>query len=211
MKNIVLFTVTLLFLSCSKDRTDDVYVFEFDFNLENHFLIENSNELLETDKGYIDTNYELVSTLIHLNDGVILDSLTSSCGNWNYKENPSSVVKIWFPQKFIQDGTYQYSRTANINDFWITIQKNMTFGPVYQFGLMTNSNAMLSSEDIAYCSYVNNDPYTIEYAEIKINYTNSSSSIIRYALETTNGEIIKGSYSGNLENFKRINFEGDCD
>tara|TARA_B100000768_G_scaffold32521_1_gene31132 strand:+ start:8826 stop:8987 length:162 start_codon:yes stop_codon:yes gene_type:complete len=44
----------------------------------------------------------------------------------------------------------------------------MTFGPVYQFGLMTNSNAMLSSEDIAYCSYVNNDPYTIEYAEIKL-------------------------------------------
>lgn len=211
MKNIILFIVILIVLSCSKDRTDDGYVFEFDFDLENHFLIENSNELLETDKGYIDTNYQWVSTLIHLNDGVILDSLTSTCGYWNYKENPSSVVKIWFPQKFIQDGTYQYSRTANINDFWITIQKNIIFSPVYQFGFMSNSNGISYSEDIAYCSYETGDPYSVEHAEIKIDYANSSSSIIRYVLETTNGEIIKGSYSGNLENFRRINLEGDCD
>ena len=56
--SIFLILITLAIVGCSKDKSNDsTYRFEFDFDLNNHYLIESSGELIETDRAYTDTNY----------------------------------------------------------------------------------------------------------------------------------------------------------
>ena len=45
---------------------DNEFGFEFDFDLNNHYLIESTGELIETERAYTDTNYEWTINFIHL-------------------------------------------------------------------------------------------------------------------------------------------------
>ena len=105
--SIFVILTALTIIGCAKENTsDNNYRFEFDFDLNNHYSIEGTGELVETNRAYIDTNYEWVNNVIHLNDGEIGDTLRLGCwGNWaGYIENPSASIKIWFPQTELLDG-----------------------------------------------------------------------------------------------------------
>ena len=205
----------LTIIGCSKENTGDSnYRFEFDFDLNNHYLIESTGELVETNRAYIDTNYEWINNFIHLNDGVIGDSLVLGCwGNWSgYIENPSASVKIWFPQTELADGVYQYARTEDVNDFIIHMERNMTWGESSNaWGTIEGTNAILNSDTVASSFTIGNNLVVVEYAEIKVEHINATNSKLRYVVETVSGELIKGSYIGSLERFKLWTPEVDCD
>ena len=205
----------LTIIGCAKENTDDsTYRFEFDFDLNNHFSIEGTGELVETNRAYIDTNYEWANNFIHLNDAEIGDTLRLGCwGNWDgYDENPSSSVKIWFPQTDLTDGVYQYSRTEDFNDFTIHIERNMTWGEyTNEWGTIEGTNTILNSDTVASSFTIVNNLVVVEYAEIKIEHINATNSELRYVIETVSGDLIKGSYSGSLERFKLWTPEVDCD
>ena len=208
--------LSILSAGCSNENGgDSISRFEFDFDLNDHFSIEETAELFKTDRAYIDTNYEeWAKNFIHLHDGEIGDSLVLGCwGNWlGYIQNPSASVKIWFPQTNLEDGIYQYSRTDALNDFSIRIEKNMQWGEyVSSWGTYEGSNTILNSEVVASARNTSNNSVVVEYAEIKLENINTSNSEIRYVIETSNGHLIKGSFIGLLEDFKLRTPEIDCD
>ena len=206
---------TLLLVGCSKEnREGRIYRFEFDFDLNNQYSIEGGGEIIETDRAYVDTNYEWGNNFIHLNDGEIGDSLVLGCwGNWiGYIENPSASVKIWFPQTDLEDGIYQYSRTEDLNDFSVYIERNMQWVEyITSWGTFEGSNAILNSDIVASSWNTSNNSALVEYAEIKLENINTPNSEIRYVIETVSGHLIKGSYIGSLEKFKLWTPEIDCD
>ena len=208
--------LSILSAGCSNENGgDSISRFEFDFDLNDHFSIEETAELVKTDRAYIDTNYEeWAKNFIHLHDGEIGDSLVLGCwGNWSgYIQNPSASVKIWFPQTNLEDGIYQYSRTDALNDFSIRIEKNMQWGEyVSSWGTFEGSNTILNSDVVASAWNTSNNSVVVEYAEIKLENINTSNSEIRYVIETSNGHLIKGSFIGLLEDFKLRTPEIDCD
>lgn len=208
--------LSILSAGCSNENGgDSISRFEFDFDLNDHFSIEETAELVKTDRAYIDTNYEeWAKNFIHLHDGEIGDSLVLGCwGNWSgYIQNPSASVKIWFPQTNLEDGIYQYSRTDALNDFSIRIEKNMQWGEyVSSWGTFEESNTILNSDVVASAWNTSNNSVVVEYAEIKLENINTSNSEIRYVIETSNGHLIKGSFTGLLEDFKLRTPEIDCD
>lgn len=207
--------LSILSTGCSKDDTSDSsYRFEFDFDFNNHYSIEGTGELVETNRAYIDTNYEWANNFIHLIDGKIGDTLRLGCwGNWSgYIENPGASVKIWFPQTDLADGVYQYARTEDVNDFTIYIEKNMEWGEyLNSWGTFEGSNTILNSDIVASSLNTNNNSALVEYAEIKLEHVNTPNPKVRYVIETVSGELIKGSYNGSLERFKLWTPEVDCD
>lgn len=207
---------TLLLVGCSKENTEDsIYRFEFDFDLNNHFSIQSNGDLVETDKAYLDTNYEWAYNVIHLNDGGIGDSLVKGCwGSWSgYTQNPTASVQIRFLQTNLEDGIYQYSRTGAVNDFSIKLYRNMTWGEYINPSGTTfeGTNTILNSQTVASVWSNADDPFAVEHAEIKIENINTANTEIRYVIETVSGELIKGSYSGSLDHFKLYTPEFDCD
>ena len=72
---IFLILTALTIIGCAKENSSDSnYRFEFDFDLNNHYLIESTGELIETERAYTDTNYEWTRNFIHLLDGEIGDT-----------------------------------------------------------------------------------------------------------------------------------------
>ena len=213
--SIFVIIMVLSIAGCSKEKTNDnTYRFEFDFDLNNHYLIESTGELIATGRAYTDTNYEWTKNFIHLLDGEIGDTLRLGCwGNWDgYIENPSASVKIWFPQTDLADGVYQYSRTEDVNDFTIHIERNMTWGEHSNaWGTIEGTNTILDSDTVASSFTNSNNLVVVEYAEIKVEHVNATNSELRYVIETVSGDLIKGSYSGSLERFKLWTPEIDCD
>ena len=208
--------LSILSAGCSNENGgDSISRFEFDFDLNDHFSIEETAELVKTNRAYIDANYEeWAKNFIHLHDGEIGDSLVLGCwGNWSgYIQNPSASVKIWFPQTNLEDGIYQYSRTDALNDFSIRIEKNMQWGEyVSSWGTFEGSNTILNSDVVDSAWNTSNNSVVVEYAEIKLENINTSNSEIRYVIETSNGYLIKGSFTGLLEDFKLRTPEIDCD
>ena len=58
--------LSILSAGCSKDNTSNsTYRFEFDFDLNDHYSIEETGELVKTDRAYIDTNYEEWAKKLH--------------------------------------------------------------------------------------------------------------------------------------------------
>ena len=53
--------------------------------------------------------------------------------------------------------------------------------------------------------------YEVDMAVLKVENFNFQNSSIKYYLQLKNGNIIKGSYVGNLEKFRFRYIEGDCD
>ena len=218
MKTFLIFLTTLsLFITgCSKEYNSNNNVRQFDFNFDfnNRYKIESTGELIETNRAYIDTNYEGVINYIQLNDGEIGDSLELGCwGSWNgYLKNPNTTVKIWFPQKKLENGTYKYSRKKGFTDFAIQIKRNITWGDYLDpWGNAWPINCITDSDILAYSSSGNNNSEIVNHAEIRIKFINTPNTEIRYIIETLDGDLIKGSYRGKLEHFILWTPEIECD
>ena len=225
MKSFLIFfaTLALLITSCSKEynSNNNVRQFDFDFDFNNQYKIESTGELFETNKAYIDTNYAtwqnsvlVVNNYIHLNDGEIGDSLVLGCwGSWDgYLKNPSTIIKICFPQRKLENGVYKYSRKKGFKDFDIQVKRNITWDNYLDpWGNVWPINCMTDSDNLAYTSRVNNNSEIVNHAEIKIKFINTLNIEILYIIETFGGDLIKGSYRGKLENFTLYTPEIDCD
>tara|TARA_Y100000385_G_scaffold168422_1_gene174410 strand:- start:1789 stop:2424 length:636 start_codon:yes stop_codon:yes gene_type:complete len=207
--NLLLLTLSIFVLSCNKEHTQDPDYYLFDFDYNNSYYQNSNGQYVSTNKGYLmDTMYldnvPTPTANIYINDGQIGDTLISSCGSYNYLSNPSTSVKIWFPSSSLEDGLYNYDVNSTENDFVISIQKNMVFGP----SSGGQPNTILESEWLA-------DPFgivtNIQNAQVKICHLNSTIPEIRYAINTIDGDTIKGSYIGSLQKFKYLPIDTDCD
>ena len=211
LSNLSLLILSILVLSCNKENNQDpdYYLFDFEFDYNNSYYQNSNGQYISTNNGYLmDTMYSgnvpTPTANIYINDGQIGDTLITSCGSYNYISNPSTSVKIWFPQSSLEDGIYNYHVDSSENDFVISIQKNMVFGT----DAGGHPNTILESEWVA-------DPYgmvtNIKNAQVKICHINSTIPEIRYAINTTDGDTIKGSYIGSLQKFKFLPIGADCD
>ncbi len=197
---------------CNKSSTPnpDTYLFDFNFELSNSFLIESSEEFVTTNNGYlmdefIYDNVGSAASNLFLSNGVFPDTLTTVCGIYNYIENPSAEVRIWFPFTTLQDGLYTYSKDSSTNDFTISIFSNMLFDSV------DNSSLLVSRDLIASSSGAGLNPYNVDLAQIKIENSSANSAELRFVVLNNSGELIRGSYVGNLDAFKLKSSSADCD
>ena len=200
---------SIFVLSCNKENNQDPDYYLFDFDYNNSYYQNSNGQYISTNKGYLmDTMYldnvPTPTANIYINDGQIGDTLKTSCGSYNYISNPTTSVKIWFPSSSLENGIYNYDANSTENDFVISIQKNMVFGP----STGGHPNTILESEWVA-------DPYgmvtNIQNAQVKICHINSTTPEIRYAISTLDGDTIKGSYIGSLQKFKYLPIDADCD
>ena len=207
----VLILFFLLFTSCRKGINDNSFL--LNFSLNNAFILNNFDTILTPNGYYSDTcEYEKFnpSSNIFLNDGTIGDTLLSSCGNWTYLDNPNSSVEIWFPNLQIKNGTYNYNKNNSVNDFSISVKSNIIFDSIGidRFNIISSFDTLaISDQGNSHYNFL----YKIEMAVLKVENFNSQNSSIKYYLELKNGNIIKGSYVGNLKKFSYKYIEGDCD
>ena len=207
----VLILFLLLFTSCRKDINDNSFL--LNFSLNNAFILNNYDTILIPNGYYSDTcEYEKFnpSSNIFLNDGTIGDTLQSSCGNWTYLDNPNSSVEIWFPNLQIKNGTYNYNKNNSVNDFSISVKSNIIFDSIGidRFNIISSFDTLaISDQGNSHYNFL----YKVEMAVLKVENFNSQNSSIKYYLELKNGNIIKGSYVGNLKKFSYRYIEGDCD
>ncbi|MBG15407.1 MAG: hypothetical protein CL853_03540 [Crocinitomicaceae bacterium] len=216
MKIHYLFSLIFVFIlfSCQKSSTPnpDTYLFDFNFNINNSFLIETSGELISTNNGYLmdEYIYDNIGTFVSnlfISDGLIPDTLISVCGNYNYLENPTAEIRIWFPFSTLQEGLYTYNKDSAINDFTMSIIRNISFDST----AINNNNQIVSSDIVASTYGSTNIPNGINLAQIKIDNANSVNAELKFVVINNSGEIIKGSYIGNLELFKLKSSSADCD
>ena len=200
-----------LFVQCCRpsDNLNEV----FDFDLTDQIAIQGTSDTLDIAKAYLDTEFQWTSTHVNLNDGVVGDSLVTSCGNWNFEINPTSMVEIWFPDAFVEDGVYHFSGVASSNDFQILIKQDLSFGPTFISGYQVTENSIQNEEIVARGFTLSNSgqPYDVAHASVQIENIRSQESSIRFVLELANEECIQGSFQGVFEPFSRIEVEGDCD
>ena len=207
----VLILFLLLFTSCRKGINDNSFL--LNFSLNNAFILNNFDTILIPNGYYSDTcEYEKFnpSSNIFLNDGTIGDTLQSSCGNWTYLDNPNSSVEIWFPNLQIKNGTYNYNKNNSVNDFSISVKSNIIFDSIGidRFNIISSFDTLaISDQGNSHYNFL----YKVEMAVLKVENFNSQNSSIKYYLELKNGNIIKGSYVGNLKKFSYRYIEGDCD
>jgi len=212
MKRLFVLLITVFFLaSCRKKVIDNSYL--INFTLDNAFTI-NRNDTIKFKNGYfsdsIINGIPPHSSNIYLTDGEIGDTLLISCGNWSYIQNPQSTVEIWFPKVTVKDGIYNYDRNNTVNDFFIQIRKNIVFDSTGPY----NYNFISSYEPLAMTysnSFIDYDSIAVNLAILKIQNSGPQSSEVKYHIETSNGNIIKGCYIGNLDKYKYRRTHGDCD
>ena len=156
--------------------------------------------------------YEWDTVHLHFNDGTVGDSLLTECGNWSYEVNPTTTFEVWFTDTFVEDGIYEFSLDAGADDFSLIIRRDLIFGPVYQNGF-TIENAMVSQNIVARCFFnvIDSQPHQVTNAYIQLEHWNTSDQIMRIVLELQNEEIVRGSYSGMFQPFRRIEYDSDCD
>jgi hypothetical protein len=205
----LLLILTLLSASCGKDeeRSD-----LFDFDLNNGLSLESTDEFLQLPMAYVDTLYEWDTVHLHFNDGAVGDSLLTECGNWSYQVNPTTTFEVWFTDTFVEDGIYEFSLDAGADDFSLIIRRDLIFGPVYQNGF-TIENAMVSQNTLTrgFFNVMDSEPHQVTNAYIQLEHWNTSDQIMRIVLELQNEEIVRGSYSGMFQPFRRIEYDSDCD
>ena len=211
IKCLIFIFLSILILSCNKGFNNNSYL--LNFNLNNAYVINNSDTILIVNGYTSDSIYNSVPALssnIFLNDGIIGDTLTISCGNWSYLQNPNTTVEIWFPNDVIIDGIYNYDNNNLTNDFFIQIKNNIIFDSISG----TSYNTISSYKPIAMShsiGFTHNDSLAVQTAVIQVKNSAAENSEVRYHVETLNGDLIKGCYIGNLENFKYKYTECDCD
>jgi len=213
MKTITACLVSLTFFSISCRKPIPSY-YVFDFELNNSYQIESSGEIIYTPNAYIDQNSDHQignSSITHfrLTDGLADDTLNTSCGNWDYINNPTTNVKIWFPFTTISDGIYDYNIDSSVNDFGIYIYKDMIFSlnPFNPTGDLTIIDTMTSV--LSWSSNI--DSNSVKSAKLKVENINETTSSVKYVINMIGGEVIKGAYNGNIKKYVFRNIEGDCD
>ena len=213
MKTIISCLSIIIFISVGCRKPIPSY-YVFDFELNNSFQIESTGEIISTPNAYVDQNSDhpfVNSSITHfrLIDGLAPDTLNTSCGIWNYDNNPSTNVKIWFPFSTINDGIYKYYIDSSLNDFGISIDKDMVFS-VDPSNPTGNSNILQSRVSLlSWSSNIN--PNTVTEAIIKVENINETISSIKYVINTMGGEVIKGAYNFNIKKYVFKSYEGDCD
>ena len=205
----LLLILTLLIASCGRDEE---HAQLFDFDLNNGLSLESTNEFLQLPMAYVDTLYEWDTVHLHFNDGTVGDSLLTECGNWSYQVNPTTTFEVWFTDTFVEDGIYEFSLDAGADDFSLIIRRDLIFGPVYQNGF-TIENAMVSQNTLArgFFNVIGSEPHQVTNAYIQLEHWNTSDQMMRIVLELQNEEIVRGSYSGMFQPFRRIEYDSDCD
>ena len=205
----LLLILTLLIASCGKDeeRSD-----LFDFDLNNGLSLESTDEFLQLPMAYVDTLYEWDTVHLHFNDGAVDDSLITACGNWSYEENPTTTFEVWFTDTFDEDGIYEFSLGAGADDFSLIIRRDLIFGPVDQSGFVIE-NAMMSQNIVArgFFNVIDSEPHQVTNAYILLEHWNTPDQMMRIVLELQNEDVVRGSYRGMFQPFKRIEYDSDCD
>lgn len=203
------FFVVLTTLGCGERSGNDI----FDLDVANEFVTSGSDMSNEISKAYLDTDFRWTSVHVNLNDGVVGDSLVTSCGNWSYEVNPNSTVEIWFPDAFVEDGIYHFSDQSDDNDFQILIKRDLSFGATYSGPFQLTENSLKDEVVVArgFTQSNTNQPFEVTQATIQIRDIRSQESSIRFALELANDGCIQGSFQGAFEPFRRVEVEGDCD
>lgn len=205
----LLLILTLLIASCGKDeeRSD-----LFDFDLNNGLSLEGTDEFLQLPMAYVDTLYEWDTVHLHFNDGAVGDSLITECGNWSYEENPTTTFEVWFTDTFVEDGIYEFSLGTGADDFSLIIRRDLIFGPVDQSGFMIE-NAMMSQNIVArgFFNVIDSEPHQVTNAYIQLEHWNTPDQMMRIVLELQNEDVVRGSYRGMFQPFKRIEYDSDCD
>ncbi|MBO73912.1 MAG: hypothetical protein CMD33_01415 [Flavobacteriales bacterium] len=196
--------------SCGQDEEHSEL---FDFDLNNGISLESTNEFLQLSMSYVDTLYQWDTVHLNLNDGAAGDSLVTGCGNWNYEVNPTTTVELWFTDTWVEDGIYGFSSDVVANDFGIIIRKDLIFGPAYEFGNFIVENAMISQNTLArgFTNVSDSEPSKVANAYMKLEHWNTSDQMMRFVLELQNGDVVRGSYSGMFQPFRRIEYDSDCD
>ncbi|MBM78368.1 MAG: hypothetical protein CL846_07785 [Crocinitomicaceae bacterium] len=202
--------VLILFFCCTKNKNDNSYL--LNFTLNNAYII-NDSDTVSIQNGYFsDSIIDGIpphSSNIFFIDGEIGDTLSSSCGNWSYVQNPNTTVEIWFPNNVISDGTYNYDKNNSVNDFFIQIRNNIVFdSTAYDYNFISSYEPLALTYSNSFTDY---DSIGVDMAVLKVENSDTQSSEVRYHIETSNGNIIRGCYIGNLDKFKYIRSEGDCD
>jgi hypothetical protein len=208
-------------VSCIKDDQNDdsvlydnnYYLFNFDYN--NSYIIQSIQDTITTENGFFQNkfssnNFQAAepSASIWLTDGEINDTLRSCCSNYNYQKNPSTIIRIWFPSSSITDGIYKYDFDSTSNEFHININNQMHFSNIWE---STETNYLDSSNIIASSSGHNPSDNKVDNAKIKIENLNTLEVSVKFIINTMDGNIIKGSYQGNLNNFLYQVCDSDCD
>jgi hypothetical protein len=202
-------SILLLFLmlisGCRKTHSPNYLLFDFDLN--NSYTIESTFDTTLTNKGLLTYSTLTPSASIWLIDGEVTDTLTTCCGAWNYVTNPSSKVKIWFPNSTINDGIYEYHTDSLTNDFYIDIMNDMKFQPN-----VLGDTVFLNEWTLVSISRPNSqNPNQVIDAKLKIENSSTENTTVKFIVNTAIGETIKGSYNGNLKEFTFISCDGDCD
>ena len=203
------FLLVLTTLGCGERGGNDI----FDLDVANEFVTQGSDMSHGISRAYLDTEFQWTSVHVNLNDGVVGDSLVTSCGNWSYEVNPNSTVEIWFPDAFIDDGIYHFSNQADDNDFQILIKRDLSFGPTFSGPFQLTENSLQNETFVArgFNHFSTDQPFEVTRATIQIRDIRCQESSIRFALELANDDCIQGSFRGAFEPFRRIEIEGDCD
>ncbi len=199
-----------LFFSCGKG---DVHSDLFDFDLDNGISIESTNTFLQLPKAYVDTAYQWDTVHLNLNDGSAGDSLVTECGSWSYEVNPTTTVEIWFMTESLEDGIYDFSHEAITNDFHIIVRRDLLFGPAFEFGNFVTENSMLSQNIVAqgFSNVSNTETIDVINASLQLVNYNTPSQVMRFVMELRSEDVVRGSYSGTFEPFRRVEFDSDCD
>ena len=72
---------------------------------------------------------------------------------------------------------------------------------------------MISQNTLArgFFNVIDSEPHQVTNAYIQIKHWNTSDQIMRIVLELQNEEIVRGSYIGMFQPFRRIEYDSDCD
>ena len=128
--------IAIFSLGCSREDDSNQI---FDFDVANEFAVQDTTISYAISKAYLDTEFQWTSAHVNLNDGVVGDSLVTSCGNWSYQVNPQSTVEIWFPDALVE--WFQMDRVAPLYVFgfvWLgTLIRPVFFASLRGFEMFT--------------------------------------------------------------------------
>ena len=188
------------FTSCESLTQEDKFTFEF--NINDGYAFENSEEINETPNGFEDFSHQQYVLLF--SNGQIDEVLETPCctGPWKgYEIKPSTEVQIRFEKSKneLTSGIYTYEKGDTENDFFITIVEDIIFD---------ENDEMTSNNFIAQGG--SNSETSVENAQLKLT-KDALKFEIKYRIETINNKILMGAYSGYLSSFSYNYCEADCD
>jgi len=217
MKNIttVLLLLSFFLFSCSKEK-DEINQYQETPNMSglivnNSFILSSTNDTFQTNRAFLSEKYYVNNDSFPIKrfwimDGEIEDTLSTCCGYYNYITLPRNMVLISMDSSAAQNGIFKYSRDSINNDFSIEIIKNLVFETTPN-GL----NKAISRETIAHSSGSGTSFNSIDNASLRIQNMGTVSTKIEYIVNNFFGELIEGSFHGNVEDFIFISCDSDCD